>query len=77
MDKPGSPNGQTEQGVVESFEAFMQGEAEEVFGPLNSWVTGEEVGHDPTEYELLDHYIKSGAAERYRQNRQTDHTTTT
>lgn len=32
---------------------------------FNRWVTGEEVHHSPTDNELVEHFIKSGAAAKF------------
>ena len=38
----------------------------EVNSPFNAWVTGEEVGHEPTWEEKLMHFIMRGGLADYR-----------
>ncbi|TSC67724.1 MAG: hypothetical protein G01um101472_333 [Parcubacteria group bacterium Gr01-1014_72] len=32
----------------------------EALSPFNKWVTGEEVHHDPTPFECVEHFIQNG-----------------
>ncbi len=43
---------------------------EEIKSPFNLWVTGEEVGHEPTISEAAIHYIKCGGASDFARRRQ-------
>jgi len=45
---------------------FVREQLEEMQSPFNQWVTGEEVGHEPSHNELAEHYIKHGGAAAFR-----------
>jgi len=56
-----------EKGAIddETWKSRMQLQIEEIEGPVNSWLTGEVVGHSPTSAEKVWHYIKHGGADDF------------
>lgn len=51
--------------IFHSLREFGRYQIALITGDENRWFTGERVGHDPTERELVNHWIDSGAAARF------------
>lgn len=41
-------------------------EVSEILGPFNQWVTGEEVGHEPSPLDCFRHWVRHGGLKRFR-----------
>ena len=48
-----------------NFENYMRIQIEKILSPFNRWVTGEKVGHNPTDNELAMNFIECGGAEAH------------
>jgi len=48
-----------------NLQKYLEAQIATVKSALNRWYTGEKVGHDPTDSELVENFVQSGAAKKF------------